>query len=136
MKDLIVMHLTREEKIQIVRNLNWDYNVEPEEILSMIDGAKKKAGVFHRKGFFIRCLERMPWHRISALWGPEEAERMLTLETIHMVRSKSRREQLGQLEKILRGKALPPAEWNTDLRKKIEHTVLSNRWYRSQQGVL
>ena len=130
------MNLTQKEKIEIIKKINWDYAVEPEEILQVIENKKKQAGPFDRKKLFLRCVERMPWHRISGLWGAENAKEMLTAEILMKVRTTSRRGHLEQLQKILRGEALPPAKWDSEMRARLSNTVLSQRWYRAQQRLL
>ena len=126
------MDYSREEKLKIVEGLNWDYDVVPEDLLAVIEGRQDEAGPFDRKRLFVRCLERMPWHRIAGLWGIEESEKLLGPETIQRVRSRARRAQLERLEKILRGEPVPPPEWNAELRKKLGDSVFSHRWYRAQ----
>jgi len=42
------MELTREEKLEFMRTLNWDYLVTPEDMLYVLEGKKEKAGPFDR----------------------------------------------------------------------------------------
>lgn len=126
---------SREEKLKILSMLNWDYNVSPEDMLAVIEGKLDVAGPFTRERIFLRSLERLPWHRISGLWGADLSERMLTTDIIRKIWPESRRGQLERLEKILHGKPVPPAEWGAELRKKLRNTVFSNRWYCSKPGL-
>ncbi|MDR3337119.1 MAG: hypothetical protein LBT16_07940, partial [Treponema sp.] len=74
------MELNREEKLKLMRNLNWDYKVSPEEMLAVLEGALEKAGPFDRGFLFQRSLERLPWHFLIALWGVEAAKELYTPE--------------------------------------------------------
>ena len=126
-----------DEKRQIIlEDLIWDYDINIAEMIELIDGKCDQAGPFDREQLFIRSLERLPWNRISGLWGSETADKMLSKDTICRVWNKSRREQLERLEKILRGEPVSLPGWSTELREKIAGTVFSNRWYSSEQRVL
>lgn len=130
------MNYSRETKLEILKGLNWDYNVSPEDMLAVVEGEKEEAGPFDRTRIFVRSLERLPWHRIVGLWGWDRAEKMLVPETIKRVWMKGRRDHIERLAAILRGETLPPAEWSDEMRGKLRNTVFSHRWYRTQSRVL
>ncbi len=72
------METDRNEKLEMVKSLNWEYDVEPEELLEVIEEKKDRAGPFDAQLLFIRSLERMPWHRILALWGVDRMKELYT----------------------------------------------------------
>ena len=63
------MTLSHDEKIAMMRSLNWDYNVSAEDMLAVVEGRLENAGGFDQDRIFLRCLGRAPWYRIIALWG-------------------------------------------------------------------
>ena len=54
--------LSDEKKLELTRSLNWDYEVSPQDILSIIEGKIEAKAPFDRKFLFARSLERLPWH--------------------------------------------------------------------------
>ena len=63
------MKLSHEEKLELMRSLNWDYNVSPEDMLAVLEGKLDKIGPFDKTFLFVRSLERLPWHYMIGLWG-------------------------------------------------------------------
>jgi len=125
-----------ETRQEIVKRLCWDYDIDPADLLDVVEGYRESAGPLDRQKLFARSLERLPWNRIVELWGFEQARSLLGPGTISLVRDKSRRKQLERLEKILRGESVSASRWDSELRKKLQNSVLSNRWYRTKQGIL
>jgi len=56
------MKLSHEEKLQLMRSLNWDYLDNHEDMLAVIEGRLDTSGAFNRDKLFVRSLERLPWH--------------------------------------------------------------------------
>ena len=86
------MILSQEKKLELIRSLNWDYDVSPEDMLSVIEGKPGTAAPFDRKFLFVRSLERLPWHYMIGLWGVETAKELYTPEIARRLWPKSRRE--------------------------------------------
>lgn len=59
------------DRLALVERLNWDYDVEPQQFLAVIDGAASKAGPFNAERLLVRSLERLSWYAVIALWGAE-----------------------------------------------------------------
>jgi hypothetical protein len=129
------MKLTYEEKLEIVKGLNWDYDVSPEDLLAVVEGRLDHAGPFDRERLFVRSLERVPWHRIVGLWGKELAQSLLRPDIIKRVWMTSRRDKLERLAKILRREPVSFPGWSAELREKLQNTVFSHRWYRSKPRI-
>jgi len=66
-----MLQLTNDEKLKLMRNLNWDYLDKHEDMLAVIEGRLASSGAFTRDKLFVRSLERLPWHYVTALWGIE-----------------------------------------------------------------
>jgi len=127
---------SRSEKLEMVKSLCWDYEVDPEDMLDVVEGNKESAGPFNAVRLFIRSLERMAWHRIIALWGIERMMSLYTDEVAHSLWPASLRRRYDFAFGVLRGEPVSPAGWSPELRRKMQSTLLSHRWYRTQQGVL
>ena len=125
------MTLSREKKLELMRSLNWDYNVGPKDMLSIIEGKLESAAPFDRKFLFARALERLPWHYMIGLWGVEAAMELYTPEIVRRLWPKSRRDMCDFAFAILRGDAVPSTGWGSPRSKELQHTFLSHRWNRA-----
>jgi hypothetical protein len=125
------MELSREEKIKLMGNLNWDYRVSPEEMLAVLEGALEQAGPFNRSFLFLRSLERLPWHYLIALWGVETAKELYTPEIARRLWPKDIRSRYDFAFGILRKEPVSPAEWGSPRAKQLRDTFLSHRWNRA-----
>jgi hypothetical protein len=124
------MSLSREEKLEIMRSLNWDYTVTPQQMLEVLEGKIGKTGPFDKTFLFVRSLERLPWHILIGLWGPEAAKELYTPEAATRLWPKSLRSRYDFAFAILRREPVPLAEWGSANYKLMQDTVFSHRWYR------
>jgi len=81
--------MNREEKLEIYRQLCWDYNIPPEDIEAVLNGEKKNAGHFNRDTLFIRILETYPWFTVIQLLEIEEIHKLLNRNIIGRLRSQA-----------------------------------------------
>ncbi|GAB6392750.1 MAG: hypothetical protein MdMp014T_2123 [Treponematales bacterium] len=131
------MALSREEKLQLMGSLNWDYAVSPEEMLAVIEGSLDKAGPFDRETLMLRSLERLSWHYMTALWGGVEAfTELYTPRLRGRIWPKERRQQFDFAAGILRGEPVSPPGWDSEYYKSKRHRFFSDRGNRAEQGVL
>jgi hypothetical protein len=129
--------LTQEEKLKLMKNLCWEYTTSPKDLLDLTEGRLPEAGGFDRTGWFVRCLEGLPWHILVPLWGGiEEVKLLLTTDAIRRVWPPSRRETFERIRKILSGEPVPPARWGIEFGKELQNSLLSYRWYRIKQNLL
>ncbi|MCZ8238919.1 MAG: hypothetical protein O9346_15305 [Leptospiraceae bacterium] len=128
--------LSQEEKLKLMKSLCWDYTTPPEKLLDLTEGKIEEAGAFDRTGWFVRCLQSLPWHILVPLWGGiERVKLLLTPETIRRVWPPARRETFERIRKILSGEPVPNAGWGSEFHKKIQSTILSYRWYSSKPRI-
>ena len=106
-----MMQLTNDEKLKLMRNLNWDYLDTHEDMLEVIEGRLKTSGAFTRDKLFVRSLERLPWHYVVALWGVESIKELYTPEIARRIWPKERRYHFDFALAVLRREPLPPARW-------------------------
>ncbi|MFP3042062.1 hypothetical protein LQZ19_09625 [Treponema primitia] len=125
------MTLSYEEKIEMMRSLNWDYNVSAEDMLEVVEGKLESAAGFDQSRIFLRCLERVPWHRVIALWGVDKVKELYTQETAKRIFPKSLKERYDFAIAILRREPVSPARWGDEHYKPLRDTVFSHRWYRA-----
>ena len=131
-----MLNLSREEKLKLMRNLNWDYLDTHEDMLSVIDGTMESSGAFNRDKLFVRSLERLPWHYVVALWGVETIKKLYTPEIAGRIWPKSRRYHFDFALAVLRREPLPPTRWGDEHYKQMWRPVFSNRWYSTKPGIL
>ncbi|MDR2729727.1 MAG: hypothetical protein LBB81_02380 [Treponema sp.] len=124
-----MMTLSYEEKIKLMGNLNWDYLDTYEDMLAVIEGRLESSGAFNREKLFVRSLERIPWHYVTALWGIETIKKMYTPEVAGRIWPKERRYHFDFALAVLRREPLPPARWGDEHYKQMWRPVFSNRWY-------
>jgi len=130
------MNLSREEKLNLMSSLNWDYLDTHEDMLSVIEGHLESSGAFTRDRLFVRSLERLPWHYVTALWGVETIKELYTEEIAKRIWPKERRFHFDFALAVLRKEPLPPSRWGDEHYKQMWRPVFSKRWYGIKQSVL
>ncbi|MDR1785652.1 MAG: hypothetical protein LBR23_04215 [Spirochaetaceae bacterium] len=122
------MDLTREEKLELLRGVNWDTPDTPEAMLDVVEGRAPRSLGFERWRLFQRTLERLNWYDFFQLWGPEQIKELYTPELLRTVR----RELRGRFDyavSVLRGEPVPLAGWGSERCQSLQRTFLSNRRY-------
>ena len=114
-----------------LRNITWDYDVDPDELYEAVLGKRKRAGPFDSQQIFIRMLERLSWYELIDILGLEFIKKALTEEVIKKIRFKALRGKYETARRVLHGHPLSVSGWDPPYREKIKHTLLSNRWYRT-----
>ena len=56
--------MSRHERYELVKALNWDYQVNPEDLLAVVEGKLPKAGPFDAERLLVRSLERLTWYAV------------------------------------------------------------------------
>jgi hypothetical protein len=131
-----MIQLTYDEKIRFMGSLNWDYLDKPEDMLAVIEGRLETSGAFTREKLFVRSLERLPWHYVTALWGIDAIKELYTEEIARRIWPKSRRYHFDFALAVLRREPLPPARWGDVYFKSQRYRFFSNRWYGVKPGLL
>jgi len=124
-----MLNLSYDEKISLMSSLNWDYLDKYEDMLSVIEGRLVTSGAFTQDRLFVRSLERLPWHYVTALWGIEKIKELYTPEIAGRIWPKSRRYHFDFALAVLRREPLPPSRWGDEYYKKMWRPVFSDRWY-------
>jgi hypothetical protein len=140
------MTLTHEEKLGLMRSLNWGYStVSSEDMLDVIEGRKEGSDPvwgFNRTNLFVLSLERLPWHYVVALWGVETMKQLYTAQINARIWPPSRRDYFDRAFKLLRGEpyesldSSPSTGWSPEYRKTMQHTILSHWRHSLKPGVL
>jgi hypothetical protein len=123
----LAITLTHEEKLGLMRSLNWDYLDKPEDMLAVIEGSLASSGAFTREKLFVRSLERLSWYRIIGLWGVEEINKLYTPELAGRIWPKDRRWRYDFALAILRREPVSPARWGSEHYKSARYRFFSNR---------
>jgi len=125
------MKLSQEEKLKLMKSLNWDYNTTPEDMLAVLEGKLDRAGPFDKNLIFVRSLQRLPWHYMIALWGVEAAKELYTPQNAARLWPKSIRSTYDFAFGILRREPVSSTEWGSPRSRELQNTVFSHRWYRA-----
>jgi hypothetical protein len=123
--------LSRTEKLNLMRSLNWDYLDTHEDMLAVIEGRLETSGAFTQDKLFVRSLERLPWHYVTALWGVENIKELYTPEIAGRIWPKERRYHFDFALAVLRREPLPP-KWGS-IQRKIQP---SERFYQFEEWAL
>lgn len=120
---------------QLIQPILWDYKTDPYDFFLTAVGEKNRAGCFNQEKALIRMLERLSWYDLIRLFGVERLKVLLTPGIISKLRIKELQEKYEFARKILHGESVSFSGWSAEYREKIKHTLLSNRWYRTQPGI-
>ena len=131
-----MLNLNYNEKIELMSTLNWDYLDKHEDMLAVIEGRLETSGAFTQDKLFVRSLERLPWHYVTALWGVEKIKKLYTPDIAKRIWPKERRYHFDFALAVLRREPLPPARWGDEHYKQMWRPVFSNRWYGAKQSIL
>jgi len=122
-----MLELSYDEKIELMGLLNWDTQDKYEDMLAVIEGNLINSGAFTKDKLFVRSLERLPWHYMTALWGIDAIKELYTPENATRIWPKERRRHFDFALAVLRGEPLPATRWGTGYFKSKRHRFFSDR---------
>lgn len=93
--------MSDDNKIQLCRQIAWDYRLPAEDIAAVIRGTKAFAGHYDRKDIFRKVLETYPWFTVLQLFSPEDIKELLTNDLIDSLRMPSLRNRYDFIQKRL-----------------------------------
>ena len=121
------MDLSHDEKLDLMRILNWDYADKYDDMLAVINGELETSGSFNRERLLVRSMERLPWHYLVALWGVETLIYLYTPKVANQIWPKDRRHRFDFAIALLRGDPLPPSRWGHEYHKSKRNRFFSDR---------
>jgi hypothetical protein len=121
---------------KLLQPLLWDYRIDPYDFFEVAIGTRERIGSFTQEKVLIRMFERLSWYDLVKLFGIDRLTTLLTKKVIAQLRFPELRERYELVRKVLQGETVSFSGWSPEYRQKIQHTLLSYRWYRSQQGLL
>ena len=127
--------MTASEKENLLKSVTWDYRVRTDRLLQVLHGLREREGPFDQDKILLRVLERLPWHDVLELVGEDLLKRLLTSERIASLRFPEQRRRYDRVRKILQGEPLSFSGWDPRHREAYRRSLLSNRWYRTQQAL-
>jgi len=95
------MVVSREERVNLMRGILWDYNISPEYCLDVLEGKRERAGHYTEEALFCKLLESYRWFTILKVISPERILELLTDNVIHSLRFKSLSERYVFIRKEL-----------------------------------
>ncbi|MDR0551107.1 MAG: hypothetical protein LBG72_03710 [Spirochaetaceae bacterium] len=128
--------MSRKEKLELMKSLNWDYLDTPEDMLAVVEGRLETSGAFTRDRLFVRSLERMHWDRFVSLWGLETIKEMYTPELARRIWPKTRRTYFDFAIAILRREPVSASGWGAEHYASERHRFFSNRRHSAQPRLL
>ena len=127
--------MSKEEQLQLLRTIFWDYNPPETDLLEVVTGFSKE-GLIPRENIFVRMLERLGLHEILEIIDVQTVKELLTPSVISRIRQPELRERYEFIRSVLSGSPLSFTGWGDEYYQRIKHTLFSDRWYRTQQTVL
>ena len=121
------------EKLNIIKSIYWDYDINPEFYLWIADHPGQ-ADPAELKRFFIRAFENVRWHELMSIFGISTIRKMMTTETRSNMR-KEARQKFDIAYSILHRQPVPVTRQDTENRKLALKPFLSDRWYSAQQRI-
>lgn len=128
-------NLSKEEKLSLLDNLTWDYNVTSEDLLSIIEKNSTRELPFSEKTLFARCLETFTWEELISLWGLERAKLLYTPEVSRMIFPKLLREEYDNVFSLLQRGTLSRTGQSPEYIERLRTFLLFNRRNRCEQRV-
>ncbi len=123
----------QEEEIRaILQAILWDYQIDPCDFYELALGRKERIGWFSRERALIRMLERLSWYDLIRVFGLKELSDILKPELIAQLRFPELRRRYELARKVLRGETVSFSGWSPEYRENIKHSLVSQRWYRTQ----
>ena len=122
-----MLDLSYDEKIELMRSLNWDTLDTCEDMLAVIEGYNVRSETINRDRLFVRSLERLPWHYVTALWGIDAIIELYTPENASRIWPKERRRHFDFAIAVLRREPLPTTRWGAEYYKSKRHRFFSDR---------
>ena len=122
-----MLDLSYDEKIELMRLLNWDTLDTCEDMLAVIEEHIVHSETFNRDRLFVRSLERLPWHYVTALWGIDTIKELYTPENARRIWPKERRRHFDFAIAVLRREPLPITRWGAEYYKSKRHRFFSDR---------
>ena len=81
--------MTRDQKIELMKGLMWDYNIPPDHCLEVLEGNRKTAGHYNEETLFRKLLESYPWFTILKMLPVKRISELLSEKIIQLLRFKS-----------------------------------------------
>jgi hypothetical protein len=83
----------QKEKFILLKQINWDYNIQTEDIEAVFDGRRQSAGPFTKESIFKRIIESYSWFTVLKIYSPLEIKKLLTSQIINSLRTPSLRKK-------------------------------------------
>jgi hypothetical protein len=131
-----MIQLTYDEKLGLMRSLNWDYLDTAEDMLAVVEGRAEASGALTRDALFVRSIVRLPWHYFTSLWGLETVKELYTPELAGRIWPKGLRKHYDFAVGILRGETVSPPGWGYEYPKSERYRFFSDRGHCAQPGLL
>jgi len=119
---------------RILKPLIWDYQLDAGTFYLVSIGRKVLAGLSQQQAL-LRIFERLNWYNILDLYDVAFLKEQLTPELIGKIRFPETRKKYEIIRKLLFGEPVSFAGWSAETRQRAQDTVLSDRWYCSQQAL-
>lgn len=93
--------MSTQEKLQIIKSLFWDYEVNPEEAIPVLEGKGDHIGAISRHELFIKILNFVPWHKIREMFPESMLPELLSDQVINGLFPPVLRERYKYVRKLL-----------------------------------
>jgi hypothetical protein len=123
----VVMQLSYEEKLDLMKHLNWDYLDTYEDMLAVIEGKMESSGALNREKLLARSMERLRWYPFIRLWGVENFLELYTPKVRKMIWHDEIRRRYDYAASLLRGETISTPGWGTKYFESDRFRFFSHR---------
>jgi hypothetical protein len=121
--------MNKKEINKILKGVIWDYDIDPYDLYLITLEQKPPVGFFTKENILRRFLERLTWYEIQTLYTKEYLKKNITTLLVNRMRNKHIKQKYELIRKVLREEPISFSGWDSENRKRIKSTLLSNRWY-------
>ncbi|MEI6575562.1 MAG: hypothetical protein WCO63_05220 [Bacteroidota bacterium] len=89
------------ERNKLLRQILWDYNIDPEDVDAVLKGERERAGHYSKEMLFQKLIESYSWFTVIQLISPVEIQTLLTKNLINKLRTPSLRSKYEFVRKRL-----------------------------------
>jgi hypothetical protein len=128
--------MSRQNEIRkLLKPILWDYDIDPYDLFLVAVGKRAMVAGFAREKALKRIFERLSWYDLIRVFGLETLKDLLRPEIVETLEPEMLRDKYEFARKTLHGEAVSLTGWDPAYREKVRHTLLSNRWYSTGQGI-
>jgi hypothetical protein len=95
----VMKNIAHHKKMELCRQLAWDYSISVDDTNALIRGEKESAGHYTQAEIFKKVLESYSWFTVLDLFTIDQIQELLTDDLIKSLRMPSLRKKYAFIKK-------------------------------------